>query len=233
MNKRNWPGCLKNPAQRDLVRKIAQLSRRDKPITIPDLEWELNRGNSTLHAQTLRLAEEGHLDILGAPSEKKRLELTEQGRHWAHEMGARVLGEVPAGELRQVLDCDGRDGNGEPLYLETYDDLLPPTEEFASFLVCGDSMIGDGILPGDRVHLQLDVRLGELEQGEIAVVMIGEDCKSTLKHVFYDRENCTVTLRASNAAYPDRTVDSDQVRVVGAFYGVARVSDRRNRRGRK
>ena len=233
INKRAWPGCLKTDSYRDLMRILSRLSRRDKPVTIPDLEWELKRSNQILHVQTRRLEEEGYLHILGAPAEKKRLELTEQGRHWAREMSARVLGEVPAGEIRQVLDGDGRDGYGEPLYLETYDELLPPTEEFASFVVRGDSMVGDGILPGDHVHLQVGVRLGELEHDEIAVVMIGEDCKSTLKHIRYDREAHTVTLHASNPAYPDRTVPSDQVRVVGAYYGVARVSDKRNRRGRK
>ena len=233
MNKRDWPGCLKTPSYRELMRTLSRLSRRDKPVTIPDLEWELKRSNQILHVQTRRLEEEGHLEVLGAPSEKKRLELTEQGRHWARAMSARVLGEVAAGELREVLDCDGRDGNGEPLFLETYDDLLPPTEDFASFLVQGDSMIGDCIMPGDRVHLQLDVRLGELEQGEIAVVCVGEDYRGTLKHIHYDRENGTVTLKASNPAYPDRVVNSTDVRVAGAYYGIARVSDVRNRRGRK
>lgn len=233
MNKREWPGCLKTASYRELVRVLARLLRRDKPVTIPDLEWELKRSNQILHVQTKRLEEEGYLDILGARDERKRLELTEQGRHLAREMSARVLGEVPAGDLRQVLECDGRDGNGEPLYLETYDEMLPPTEEFASFLVHGDSMIGDGILPGDRVHLELGVRLGELEQGEIAVVCVGDDYESTLKHVFYDRDKGTVTLRASNASHPDRVLKCEEVHVTGAYYGIARVVDKRNRRRRK
>ena len=232
MNKREWPGCLKNPAQRELMRRIARLARRAKPITIPDLEWELKRRNQTLHAQTQRLEEEGYIEIIGAPHERKELRFTELGREWVRVMGARVFGEVTAGEPRECLESDGRDASWEEVFHDSYDDVLPPTEEFGKFVVSSDSMIGDGILPGDWVHVELGVRLGDLDDGEKAVVMVGEDFKSTLKHIHYDRESAMVTLRASNPAYPDRTVPAHEVRVVGAYYGRVHVEPKRQRRGR-
>jgi len=226
-------GCLRLRAYRDLLREILACERRGKTPLARDLAQSLKRPANTLHQQINRLEEDGWIEIEGGHKETKTIASTSQGREIGVRLGAPVLGSVPAGLLRAVPETDGRGCEGEQLYLESWDEQLPPNEDFGVFFVRGDSMIGDCIMPGDRVQLEMDVRLGDLEEGEIAVVQVGDDYEATLKHVFYDQESKTVTLRASNPGYDDIVVGAEEVRVVGAYYGMVRVSDTRARRGRK
>lgn len=209
------------------------MTRQNKPILMRDLEFDLKRSNQILHVQMRRLEEEGLVSIEGEGRSMKHLSLTEAGRAAAHTLGARVLGTVPAGLLRAVPETDGQGMEGELLFRETWDDELPPTEDFATLLVKGDSMMGDCIAPGDEVQLERGVKLHELEDGEIAAVLVGGDYEATLKHVHFDRETRMVRLRASNPNYPDIVAPCDEVRVVGAFYAVVRFNPSRARRNRK
>jgi SOS-response transcriptional repressor LexA len=226
----NWTGCLKNRSYRDLVRCLAGFERRGKSALTRDLEMELKRSNQLLQVQLAQLEEAGFISLDGGYRQSKRIELTDQGRAVARTLGARVLGTVPAGLLRSVPEGEGYDGEGAPLFLDTWDDLLPPTEDFSVLLVKGDSMIGDCIQDGDEVQLVRDVKLGELDWDEIAAVMVGDDYEATLKHVQYDAAAGTVRLRASNPKYDPIDVAAKEVRVVGAFYAIVRVSPSRRPR---
>ena len=213
---------------------MARLTRKNKRLLTRDLEFELKRSKQLLHVQLRRLEEEGLVSVSGGVQEMKHLALTEQGQGVARTLGARVLGTVPAGLLRAVPETDGCDGmDGELLFRDTWDDDLPATEDYATLFVAGDSMIGDCIMPGDEVQLERGVKLHDLEAGEIAAVMVGDAREATLKHVCFDRESSMVTLRGSNPAYPDLSVPSEDVRVVGAFYAVVRFNPSRARRNRK
>lgn len=227
------PSCLRFRAYRDLLREVLTFERRGKTPLARDLTRSLKRPTSTLHQQIARLQEDGFIDIVGEYHGAKVVSSTAEGRAFSVRLGAPVLETVPAGLMREVPETDGCDCEGGSVHLESWDEVLPPNEDFAVFFVRGDSMMGDNFVSGDRVQIELGVRLGDLEQDEIAVVHVGDTCQATLKHVLYDQKASTVTLRASNPDYEDIVVSSEEVRVVGAYYGMVRVSDTRARRGRK
>ena len=83
----------------------------------------------------------------------------------------------------------------------------------------GDSMIGDGILEGDKVLLRPNV---QAQNGEIAAVIVGDDHEATLKRIFFDEQRSKIVLRASNPRYPARQVSPRSVRIAGVFRGLIR-----------
>lgn len=70
----------------------------------------------------------------------------------------------------------------------------------------GDSMIGDRIHDGDMVFVRSQP---EVENGEIAVVVIGDE--ATLKHVLYYEDRKMLVLRPSNPNYEDITYMGDEL----------------------
>ena len=77
----------------------------------------------------------------------------------------------------------------------------------------GDSMINARILDGDYVFIHLQP---SVENGEIAVVIVGDE--ATLKRVYYDRENQTMTLVAENPAYAPMVYAGDKlsdIKIIG------------------
>lgn len=92
--------------------------------------------------------------------------------------------------------------------------LMPDTIHADFALRCqGDSMVNARILDGDVVYIR---RQDEVENGDIAAVIIGEE--ATLKRVYVDKENDRLTLMAENPAFPPlvyQGADLEQVRVIG------------------
>ena len=219
-----WHGCLKKESVRELVRCIARFERNGRPPLVRELMAELGSARQTLFSQFDRLEEENLIWREGAPGETKLLHLTELGRTAAYHMGAPILGEVPAGLLEQVPDGAGCDAEGAQVYRQTWDDALPCTENFGSLTVKGDSMIGDAILEGDEIHLRRGRRLIDLEDGEIAAVLVGDDYEATFKHVHFDGETGLVTLRASNPKYKPIEARASDVRIVGTVRGIVRLN---------
>lgn len=82
----------------------------------------------------------------------------------------------------------------------------------------GESMIGAGILPGDYLLVRSQP---SVEQGEIAVVLIGEE--ATVKR-FYREPGGRLVLRSENPEFPNLDFDagSPEVRVVGKVTAVLR-----------
>lgn len=64
----------------------------------------------------------------------------------------------------------------------------------------GDSMINARIHDGDIVFVK---KQDMVENGEIAVVVVNNDCEATLKRFFYYREKALLILKAENPAYED------------------------------
>ena len=81
--------------------------------------------------------------------------------------------------------------------------------------VKGDSMIGAGILDGDRVIVK---QQGTAENGEIVCALI--EGEATLKR-FYKKAG-VVTLKAENEKYVPITVSEGEFRIVGRVVGLMR-----------
>ncbi len=117
-----------------------------------------------------------------------------------------VLGRVPAG--KPFLSEENIEG------------VLTITNDLASgklfgLRVKGDSMIGAGILDGDRVIVK---QQGTAENGEIVCAMI--DGEATLKR-FYKKGD-VITLKAENENYAPIVLSAGEFRIVGRVVGLMR-----------
>jgi repressor LexA len=202
------------PTHERIARAILNLERRHEPAFVSDLVRNLGYAAESSLTATLHLMERKGFLLLqggGARGRSRVARLTTQGRMAIGAGGIPLLGFIPAGPLTEAL--------------QQADDFVEPEELFpyrdGDFLlrVKGDSMIGDGILDGDKVLLRPGV---EARQGEIAAVLVGESYESTLKHIYVDKE--TVILRASNPKYPDFSVPAESVSIAGVFRGLIRQS---------
>ena len=166
-----------------------------------------------------QLREKDFITIAGGVRGRQRLiELTTQGRARTG-FGVPILGEIPAGPLAEAIqDCDE--------WLDGFGPLLKARPGDFGLRVKGYSMIGDGIMPGDKVLLRPGIawRPGEI----VAAQIHGEDESSyegTLKHIDLLNNGKTVRLRASNSEYNDMEFDARQVSIAGVFRGLVRTVD--------
>jgi repressor LexA len=115
----------------------------------------------------------------------------------------------------------GRVSAGKPfLSEENIEGVLTITNDMGSgklfaLQVKGDSMIGAGILDGDRVIVK---QQGSAENGEIVCALI--EGEATLKR-FY-KKNGVITLRAENEKYAPIIVSAGEFRVLGKVIGLMR-----------
>lgn len=117
-----------------------------------------------------------------------------------------LLGRVPAG--KPFLSEENTEG-----FLSIPSDM-GSGQQFA-LLVQGDSMIGAGILDGDRVILKPQATA---ENGEIVCALI--DGEATLKR-FYQKDG-VVTLKAENEKYAPIVVAEGEFRIAGKIIGLLR-----------
>lgn len=175
-------------------------------------------GGSSL-APTLRIMQRNEFVTVGgggAHGRDRLVKLTPKGRFAVAEGGLAVLGSIRAGPLEEAV------ADPEAVFEER--DLLPYCPGDFLLRVRGDSMTGDGILPGDYVLLRPNVRV---EQGEIAAAMVGDEYEATLKRVHV--EGATVRLKAGNPSYADIVVPAGEVKIAGVFRGLIRHGDRSKR----
>jgi repressor LexA len=117
-----------------------------------------------------------------------------------------VLGRVPAGKpFRSEENTEG--------FLPIPSDM--GSGKLFALQVKGDSMIGAGILDGDRVIIKAQ---GAAENGEIVCALI--DGEATLKR-FYKKDDI-VTLKAENDKYSPITVSEGEFRIAGKVVGLTR-----------
>jgi repressor LexA len=138
---------------------------------------------------------------------------------------SRATPKTPAGRLVEI-PIVGRVAAGQPILAQ---ERIEDTVQVDSFLlgtakkvyglrVQGDSMIGDGILPGDYIFVkkQLDAR-----DGEIVVAMI--DDEATVKRVYFEGDR--VRFQPSNprmAPIYVRESDFRSTMILGVVVGVYR-----------
>lgn len=89
--------------------------------------------------------------------------------------------------------------------------------EYYALTVSGDSMIDAGIHSGDTVVIK---RGDTAENGRIVVALV-DDAEVTLKRL--RRKDGMVILQAENAAYPDRTLPPDRVKIQGELASLIRT----------
>ena len=117
-----------------------------------------------------------------------------------------ILGKVPA---------------GKPLFSEeNIEGLLSVPDDMGSgklfaLQVKGDSMIGAGILDGDRVIVK---QQGTAENGEIVCAVINGE--ATLKRFF--KKDGVITLKAENEKYAPIMVSEGEFRIAGRVVGLLR-----------
>jgi SOS regulatory protein LexA len=117
-----------------------------------------------------------------------------------------IVGRVPAG--KPFLSEENVEG-----LLTITNDM--GTGKLFALQVRGDSMIGAGILDGDRVIVK---QQGAAENGEIVCALI--EGEATLKR-FY-KKDAVITLKAENEKYAPITVSAGEFRVLGKVVGLMR-----------
>jgi repressor LexA len=131
-----------------------------------------------------------------------------------------ALGQPVLASVREVPIL-GRVPAGKPLLSEeNIEGILAIPSEMASgklfaLQVRGDSMMGAGILDGDRVIVK---QQGTAENGEIVCALINGE--ATLKR-FYKKAG-VVTLKAENEKYPPITISGGDFRIIGRVVGLMR-----------
>ena len=121
----------------------------------------------------------------------------------------RLVGDVPAGLPIEAIENT---------------DEFDLAEQFAPdghFLlrVRGESMIEEGIRNGDLAIVRSQP---ECENGGVAVVLV-DGADATLKRVYRDRREATVTLQPANAEMQPLEVAADRVEVRGIVVGIVRL----------
>jgi len=117
-----------------------------------------------------------------------------------------VLGRVPAG--KPFVSDENIEG-----IIAVPEDMAG--EKTFALQVKGDSMIGAGIMDGDRVIVK---HQATAENGDIVCAVI--EGEATLKRFF--KKNGTITLKAENEKYAPITVSAGEFRIAGRVVGLLR-----------
>lgn len=198
---------------------------------------------SNVHRVLEELEAKGYIVWDRAPSGRARtgrIRLTKKAYGW--RSGSQGLGVVPFPQYRavapgaQLVPLRGEAGAGTPIladeesvrqipddpenvrqYLPLPARRLHPAEDEAFMVkVKGESMTGDGVLPGDYVVVVPDQ---EWRNGDMLVVIV--DGEAMVKRVW--REVGVIRLESSNPAYPTRILKrEDESLIQGKVIGVVR-----------
>lgn len=203
-----------------LLALLAESQRNGEFLLVREMAARLHlAGRTSLSAMLASLEREGYVVRHGGGEERRQCiyRLTAKGEAVVPTVQRRrvpVLGTIPAGDLADAVQhCDE--------FIDPGDSLPVQPEDF--FLkIRGVSMIGDNILPDDRVLLRPGI---QINNGEIAGVQIKQDngeYVGTLKHVHFQPGKKLVRLRASNPAYDDILVSARNTSIVGVYRGLIR-----------
>lgn len=136
-------------AHRRILDALGRVSQSRGYSPISDLVAELHLARDTSINATLNIMERnGFVRIHGGGRRGRRRTvcLTTQGKQSLGLGGLRVFGHIPAGPLTDVMEQSD-------IVIES-EELLPHKPGDFLLIVQGDSMIGAGILPNDKVLLR-------------------------------------------------------------------------------
>jgi len=220
--------------QLEVLRFIAsQIEDRGYPPTIREIGEALDiRSTNGVNDHLKALERKGYLTR--DPVKSRALIPTPQARHaLGEEPPSNVVpltrhltpGARPGGRLVEI-PIVGRVAAGQPILAQ---ERIEDTVQVDSFLlgtnkkvyglrVQGDSMIGDGILPGDYIFVKKQLHA---EDGDIVVAMI--DDEATVKRVYFEGDR--VRFQPSNprmAPIYVRESDFRSTMILGVVVGVYR-----------
>jgi repressor LexA len=212
---------LLSASQKRILEALLKMESHGQPGFISDLVAALNlRAESSLTPTLERMVRSGFLLLSGGgvKGRQRLAQISPKGRLLLGVGFLPLLGEIPAGPLQEAI--------AQHAEAFSFEQLLPWRAGDFLLEVKGDSMIGDGILEGDKVLLRPDI---EIQSGEIAAVLVSEESggapEATLKRVYF-QEPESVILRASNTRYPDRVLDGARVKIAGVYRGLIRAMGR-------
>jgi SOS-response transcriptional repressor LexA len=121
----------------------------------------------------------------------------------AERMRVDDYGPVGAGTVVDFLP-NGKSWVTRPRRAKDKDDIVRVT-------VCGDSLVDDGVLDGDRAICRLNFELGDVTNGRLVIVKL-PDGGLTIKKI-YLTEQGLVCLKAGNSNYEDQYFELDEIEV--------------------
>jgi len=216
--------------QREVLRFIAQqIEACGYPPTIREIGEALDiRSTNGVNDHLKALERKGFLTR--DPVKSRALIPTAAGREQLGEPGGKVVpfrpGAPRAGTRLVDVPIVGRVAAGQPILAqERVEDtvqvdafLLGTNKKVYGLRVQGDSMVGDGILPGDYVFVKKQLHA---QDGEIVVAMI--DDEATVKRVYFEGDR--VRFQPSNprmAPIYVRESDFRSTMILGVVVGVYR-----------
>ena len=221
--------------QLEVLRFIArQIEEQGYPPTIREIGEALEiRSTNGVNDHLKALERKGYLTR--DPVKSRALIPTPRAREAlaGRASGAQVISLASRAASRsasRLVDVPivGRVAAGQPILAE---ERIEDTVQVDSFFlgagrkvyglrVQGDSMIGDGILPGDYIFVRKQLNA---DDGDIVVAMI--DGESTVKRL--SRKGDRLVLSPENSAYPDIPIPTDtDFRITGVVVGVIRLPGR-------
>jgi len=165
------------------------------------------KSSSTVHGHLQRLERKGY--IRRDPARSRAIEIIDPGSDLIKKemVNVPVVGRVTAGQ--------------PILAVENIEESFPLPRDFVSYDeevfmldVRGDSMVGAGILDGDRVLVR---KQDVAENGDIVVALVGDN-EATVKRFF--KENDHFRLQPENPAMAPIIVD--MVDILGKVIGLVR-----------
>lgn len=193
--------------QRDILDFIEKCIDQDGfPPTIAEIGQRFNiKSNNGVNDHLVALERKGHI-VRSSKARSIRV-IRPSGR------AARDSGSVP---------LVGRIAAGEPLLaVENIEGYVPapsgmaPRPDFG-LKVTGESMVGEGILPGDTLLVR---RQDRAESGQLVVALV--DDEATVKRIALKGD--TVELRSANPDVPTMHVLAQRVSIQGVVVGLLRT----------
>jgi repressor LexA len=179
--------------QEQLLNLVADCWREGFAPVVAELAQRLGlAGQSSITPTLETLERKGFIEIHGGVRGRQRqILLTTRGKIQTRAAGLPVVGCIMAGPLSEALQMAN-------VFVDSVDLLLPFQNDDFLLQVDGDSMIGDGILGGDRVLVRPNVAP---QNGEIVAVHVGDDYCATLKRIFFHPKtkpsNCAPRMKST------------------------------------
>ena len=206
--------------QHRILQFIAHFSRREgRSPTGTEVQAQFGYTHHSTARQHLQALErKGYIELArGGHGIPYHIRLRPPAFSVVDTMRLPILGAIAAGTPQQAIEQ-------ADTWVERLDELLSVQPGDFLLTVKGESMIGEGIFPGDLVliHPQETV-----ETGEIAAVMVGRE-EATLKRVYPEAPR-HVRLAPSNPTMRELVYPAEEVRVIGKYRGLIRPVTHRSR----